>query len=115
MSYLDVHPEAVAGAGKNTADTSTGWQTWAHNTETTLREASASVQDGTVAIAVQTFLSDINPGMQSVARQVDALGVNTTSASNVVTNADGTATAYLTSPGNLMSSQGSTLSRPIAV
>jgi hypothetical protein len=115
MSYLDVQPEAVAGAGKNTADTSTGWQAWAHSTETTLREAATSVQDGTVGIAVQTFLSDINPGMQSMAKQVDALGVNTTSASNVITNADGTATAHLTSPGNLLSSQGSMLSRPIAV
>jgi hypothetical protein len=115
MSYLDVNTEAVAGAGRHTAGTSTGWQTWAHNTETTLREASAAVQDGTVGIAVETFLTDLNPGMQSMAKQVDALGVNTSSAANTVTNADGTATAQLTSTGNSLSSQGSALLRPIAV
>lgn len=114
MSFLDVHPDAVAGAGNRTAGTSDGWQSWAHTTETTLRDATTVVQDGSVGGAVATFLSNINPGMQSIARQVDALGTNTTSAANLVTDADGTATTTLTYTGRTLSDQGSVLSRPIS-
>lgn len=113
MGYLDVHPPAVVQAGNNTAKTSSDWQTWAHNTETDLREAATAVHDGTVGGAVQTFLGNINPGMQGIARQVDALGSNTTSAANIVTNADGDATYQLTGTGTTLSSQGSHLNRPI--
>jgi uncharacterized protein YukE len=108
-SYLDVHPDAVVHAGNRTAGTSDGWQSWAHTTETTLRDAAAVVQDGAVGGAVATYLGNINPAMQSLAQQVDALGTNTTSAANVVSNADGLATAALTQTGR------SLLSRPIAI
>jgi hypothetical protein len=115
MSFLDVHPDAVAAAGNRTAGTSDGWQSWAHTTETTLRDAATVVQDGAVGGAVATFLSNVNPAMQSMARQVDALGTNTTSAAYVVTDADGTATTTLTSTGQALSGQSSVLSRPISV
>jgi uncharacterized protein YukE len=110
MSFLDVHPDAVVSAGNRTAGTSDGWQSWAHTTETTLRDAATVVQDGAVGGAVATYLSNLNPAMQSIAQQVDALGTNTTSAANVVTNADGEATIALTQTG-----QRSMLSRPITV
>ncbi|WP_163512820.1 hypothetical protein [Fodinicola acaciae] len=115
MSYIDVETGAVVQAGHATAKTSTGWQTWAHNTETTLRESATAVMDGTVGLAVQTFLGDVNPGMQSMAKQVDALGTNTSSAGNVVTTADTDATHHLTTTGANLSAQGSNLSRPITV
>jgi hypothetical protein len=113
MSYLDVDTDTVVTAGHHTAATSTNWQTWAHNTETTLREASTVVQDGTVSSAVQTFLGTINPTMQSMAQQVDALGGNTSTAANVVTNADGTAASALNNAGVTGASTGSHLSRGI--
>jgi uncharacterized protein YukE len=113
MTYLDVDTDAVSVSGRNTAGTSGTWQTWAGQSGTAFREAVAAVKNGTVGAAVETYASNWNPRLQGLATQVDTLGRNTTSASNVVYNADGSAVTLLNQQGAQNQSSGSYLTRPI--
>ncbi len=113
MTYYDVNPDVVATAGNNTAATSGGWQAWGGQADTALRTAATEVQESTVTSAVESYLSIWNPKFQSVAQQVEALGTNTTSASNTVANADADSTTLLDGQGSIFESNGSVLSRPL--
>lgn len=113
MTYLDVQTDTVAASGRYTAATAGDWQSWGHAADTALREAATVVADATVSSAVEGYAADWNPKIQSLAIQVDALGHNTTSASNVVVNADHDANALLTGLGARDAGLGGHLRRPI--
>ncbi|WP_436532175.1 hypothetical protein [Actinoplanes sp. HUAS TT8] len=114
-NYVDLHPPVVVAAGTSTAGTSTEWQSWGTQADTTLRETSAQVGDAVLSLAVENYTTSWNPRIQGVAVQVDALGVNTRTAANTMTSADGDAVNALMPVGAAASTQGSVLSRPIAV
>jgi hypothetical protein len=111
--YLDLDPDVVAAAGRGTAATSTSWAAWASRVETVLRSAAAGASESAVTSAFEGYVSTWNPTMHGLAVEVDALGTNATSAANVITNADGTATSALGLPGDAVDGARSHLSRPI--
>jgi hypothetical protein len=113
VTYYDVHPEPVIGAGNNTAATSSDWQTWAHRSETSLRGAASGASDSTVGGAFEEYLSSWNPTLQNIAKQAEAQGVNATSAANVVVGADGQSTVILNQTLQQGGELSSNLSRPI--
>ncbi|GAA2873618.1 hypothetical protein Acy02nite_31410 [Actinoplanes cyaneus] len=113
--YVDLHPPVVVSAGTSTAGTSTEWQSWGTEADTTLRETSAQVGDAVLSLAVESYTTSWNPRIQGVAVQVDTLGTNTRSAANTMTTADGDAVTALMPVGEAAQAQGSVLSRPIAV
>jgi len=113
MSFLEVDTDVVATAGRQTAGTSDSWQVWGGQADTALREAATAVSEAVVSAAVQTYAADWNPRIQGLATRVDALGRNTTSASNVVSTSDATSVAYLNTQGGVAESVGSHLSRDI--
>ncbi|GAA1663860.1 hypothetical protein [Fodinicola feengrottensis] len=112
--YLDVDPDAVGTAGRTTASTSTDWESWASHVDGQLRGAAEQASDPVVTPAFEDHLCTWNPRIQSMARNVDALGTNAVSASNVVANADSTSTTTLTTTGAAAHGLSSVLSRPIA-
>ncbi len=113
--YVDLHPPVVVAAGTSTAATSTEWQAWGTEADNTLQETSAQVGDFVVSAAVETYAASWNPRIQGVAVQVDTLGVNTRSAANTMTTADGDAVTALMPVGGVNEVRGSVLSRPIAI
>lgn len=114
-SYVDLHPPVVVAAGTSTANTSGEWTAWGTESDTAFHEASASVRDGVVSLAVENYATSWNPRIQGIAVQVEGLGVNTKSAANTMTSADGDATTAITPVGYTTQTQGSVLSRPISV
>ncbi|WP_163511864.1 hypothetical protein [Fodinicola acaciae] len=113
MTYYDVHPEPVIGAGNNTAATSSDWDSWAHRTETALRSVASGAGDSTVGGAFESYLSSWNPTLKGIAKQAEAQGVNATSAANVVVGADGQSTYVLNQPLQQGTQLNSVLNRPI--
>lgn len=113
MSFLDVNTDVVGAAGANTAGTAESWRSWATQADTAFREAAVAVREAVVTSAVEGYASDWNPRLQGLATQIDALGRNTTSASNVVVSADGTSTTLLNQQGGVTTATGSQLNRPI--
>lgn len=63
--------------------------------ETLLRDAAAGASDPVVGAAVEEHLSALNPHLHQLAANTEALGINTTGAANVVTDADQTAAVDL--------------------
>ena len=113
MSFFDLDPDAVSSAGRSTARTSSTWESWAHKSETALRNAAGDVRQPALASAIEGYLSTLNPAMKRVARNVDALGSNTESASHTMSNSDTAANALLTHQGQLADGHDSSLRRPI--
>jgi hypothetical protein len=112
--FLDVEPDAVSAAGRNTAGTSTQWGEWASRVETGLRTAAVEAHESVVTAAIEEHLSAWNPRLHGMATNADALGRNAVSASNVVSNADGESAAMLGQQGALAYGTAGHLSRPIA-
>ncbi|MGA8115358.1 MAG: DUF6507 family protein [Actinocatenispora sp.] len=113
MSYLDMHPDPVSRAGRNTAETATDWETWAGHSETLLRNAASGSGHGVVANAFETFLSDINPLLKSVAAQATLQGTNAAYASKTVADGDLQGAADLRRAGTELGGTHTVLSRPI--
>ena len=113
MSFLDVHTEVVAASGRRTSATVADWEEWAGEAAGALRDVAGEACDDTVTGAVESYLSRINSAMHSVARQVDALGTNTVSASNSVANSDTMAAGMLARQGHRTDGLTSALNRPI--
>jgi hypothetical protein len=113
MSHLEVDTGAVAAAGNRTAATASTWESWANRSESVLRGCASDVQDSTFSAALEGYLAQLNPALKSVARQVDALGANTVSAANTVSNSDTTANDLLRQQGHITDAAASALTRPI--
>jgi hypothetical protein len=113
MAYLDVDPAAVASAGRRTAAAAATWEAWANRTENVLRNSASEAQDSAVTAALEGYLSGLNPAMQSVARQIDALGGNAVAAAHTVSNSDTLASALLSQEGRHSDGMTSALRRPI--
>jgi hypothetical protein len=113
MTFLDADTTAVYQAGQNTASTATDWQTWANSAKTDFDVSATAVAEKVVADAVVNYASEWNPKLASVAVQVDALGVNTSSSATTVENSDTESTTYLTQQGNQTETVSTTLSRPV--
>lgn len=113
VTFFDVDPQVVADAGRRTAATATSWEQWACQSEIALRNAASDARQGTVTAAIEGYLSSLNPAMQAVAKQVDALGVNTTSASASVANSDTAANTLLSQHGVRTDHDASVLRRSI--
>jgi hypothetical protein len=113
MTHIDLDPDVVSAAGRRTSATSSTWEQWASQSENLLRNAAADAQDAAFTSALEGYLSDLNPAMHGVAKQVDALGTNTVSASNHVANADTMSATLLGQQGQRDDSLGSALRRPI--
>jgi hypothetical protein len=113
QGHIDVGTQAVFAAGRSTSGTSGDWASWAQQARNAFNDAAADVKDATVSDAVQSYGSNLSGSLTSVANDVDALGQNTSSASNVVTNADADSTTILNRQGNANASFRSLLNRPI--
>lgn len=113
MSHLEVDTGAVAAAGNRTAATAPTWEAWANRSESVLRDCASDVRDSTFGAALEGYLGRLNPAMQSVARQVDALGTKTVSAANTVSNSDTEANSLLRQQGHSTDAAASALRRPI--
>jgi hypothetical protein len=113
MTHIDVTTDAVFAAGRSTSGTSGDWASWAQQARTAFSDAAADVKDATVSDAVETYGSNLSGNLSSLANDVDALGQNTSSASNAVNNADADSAGTLTGQGNADAAFGSLLSRPI--
>jgi hypothetical protein len=112
-NYLDVQYETVVSSGNNTAATESQWSALGSQVRRILGEAVASVRDGTVSGAVEDFGADWNPKIEEIAQRVLALGGNTTTAANIVNNADADSAMLLADHGAATEASGSQLSRPI--
>lgn len=73
--YIDVEPDPTATAARNTANTSPTWESWAGNSEQTLRTAASSANDSVVTKAFETYLEDLNPQLKSLAVLAEKQGV----------------------------------------
>ena len=113
MTHIDVTTDAVFAAGRSTSGTSGDWASWAQQARTAFSDAAADVKDATVSDAVESYGSNLSGNLSSLANDVDALGQNTASASNVVTNSDADSTNTLNRQGNANAAFGSILQRPI--
>jgi hypothetical protein len=110
---IDLHPDITASSGHATAATSGDWASWAQQAKTAFSNAAADVKDATVSDAVESYGSNLNGTLTSVAHDVDALGRNTVSATNAMTNSDADSTSTLNRQGSANDSFHSLLSRPI--
>jgi hypothetical protein len=113
MTHIDVATDVVFRAGLTTSGTSDDWTSWAQQARTAFSDAAADVKDATVGDAVEAYGSNLSGDLSSLAYDVDALGQNTSSASNVVTNSDADSTATLNHQGNSNAAFGTSLRRPI--
>ncbi len=113
MSFFDVNPDAVASAGRSTSATASSWESWANKSENLLRNAASDAHDSTFSAALEGYLSQLNPTMHSVGKEVDAVGTNTVSAAHTVTNSDTEASHQLSQHGRHLDHEASTLRRPI--
>jgi len=113
MTHIDVNTDAVVLAGNNTSGTSDDWASWAQRAKNAFSDAAADVKDATVGDAIEAYGSNMSGDLSSLANDVDALGRNTASASNVVTNSDADSTATLNQQGNANAAFASNLHRPI--
>ena len=113
MTHIDVTTDVVFQAGRTTSGTSNDWASWAQQARTAFSDAAADVRDATVGDAIEAYGSNLSGDLSSVANDVDALGQNTSSASNVVTNSDADSTTTLNHQGNSNAAFGSILRRPI--
>jgi hypothetical protein len=113
MAFLNVDTGTVAAAGRQTAATSSQWQTWAVQAEERLRAGPGAAHDDTVESAAAEYLGDWNQKLHRVAAQVDALGTNTSSAATVVDNADTESDGFLRAFATNDATVGSLLNRHI--
>jgi hypothetical protein len=113
MSFIDVVTDVVSLAGQRTAATSTVWRDWAWQAEQALRDGPAGAENGVVRAAGEEYAAVWNPLLHQLAADVDGVGTGTTSASNVIDNADSDATAYLNAPAAVADTLSSNLSRPV--
>ena len=113
MSHIDVGTDAVVASGRSTSATSNDWDSWAQQAKNAFSDAAAGVKDATVSDAVETYGSNLSGTLTGLAGDVDALGRNTSSAGNVVTNADADSTTTLNRQGTANAAFHSVLSRPI--
>jgi hypothetical protein len=113
MTHIDVNTDAVVLAGNNTSGTSDDWASWAQQAKNAFSDAAADVKDATVGDAIEAYGSNMSGDLSSLANDVDALGRDTASAGNVVTNSDADSTAMLNQQGNANAAFASNLHRPI--
>ena len=113
MTHIDVTTDVVFAAGRSTSGTSGDWAAWAQQARTAFSDAAADVKDATVSDAVESYGSNLSGSLSSLANDVDALGQNTSSASNAVNNADADSASTLSGPGHVDAAFGSLLRRPI--
>jgi hypothetical protein len=113
QSFISVDTDAVSQSGRATAGTSDDWASWAQQARTAFTDAAADVRDATVSDAISTYGSNLSGSLSSLAHDVDALGQNTTSASNTVDHSDADSAGTLGVQGTRTGAVGSHLSRPI--
>jgi hypothetical protein len=53
MSYVELDPEAVVGAARNTAGTAADWRAWAARSQLLLGDVASGARDSTVGPAFQ--------------------------------------------------------------
>lgn len=111
--FLDVDTEVVADAGCRTTATSEAWASWGGRTRGRFAAAGEEVVSARILDALEGYAAEWQPTIAAVATEVAALGENTTSAADTVTNADTDAADLLCQEAAAAVDQGSTLSRPI--
>jgi hypothetical protein len=112
-NFLDIYPDAVEGAGRQTAATASDWAGWAGRSEALLRSAAGGSRSAKVTNAFETYLSLWNPTMRGLGVRANNLGTNAVSGSTTITSADGDSAAILGSQLAAGQSQATHLSRPI--
>jgi hypothetical protein len=87
--FVELEPDTVATAGRQTAATSGEWSGWASQVGALLRGAGGSASDAVVSSLIEDHLTTLNPWLHQLAADTEALGGNATSASYVVADGDG--------------------------
>lgn len=111
--YLDVYPEPVGNAGRQTAATSTDWAAWSGRSESRLRSAGGSARSTKVSTAFENYLSQWNPTFRNLGVRAENLGGNAVAASGTVVSSDGEGEGILRDRTVTAENQGSQLTRPI--
>lgn len=111
--FLDLIPEAVGSAGRNTAMTASDWATWAWRSETMLREAAGGSRSAKLSGAFESYLAQWKPSLQNMAVGAANLGANAITAAGIVVQADGESACILGAHATPEHAQASRLARPI--
>src|SRR5690606_10627478 len=86
--YLTADVQAVAAAGRATADTAGDWSAWSVGGTAAFSDAAAAVGNARLAAAVAEHAERWNPVIQRVAGQIESLGFRTSQAAVTVDDAD---------------------------
>ncbi|BCJ37076.1 hypothetical protein Athai_45790 [Actinocatenispora thailandica] len=113
MTFVDIHPDVVFGAGRATAATSSEWDAWAGRAESLLRDVAGATGDPIVGGAFEDYLSMWNPTMKAAGRQATALGNGASRAAGSVAEGDSVGASHLRQTGARLDGLTSQLRRPI--
>lgn len=113
MTFIDIHPDVVFGAGRATAATSADWDAWAGRAESLLRDVAGDAGDPVVGRAFEDYLSMWNPTMKNAGRQAAALGNGASRAAGSVAEGDHVGAGHLRRTGAHLEGTASQLRRPI--
>jgi len=111
--YIDVAPDAVASAGRTTAGCSDAWASWAGRSAAAVRQAASDAQDGLMTTALESYLGTINPSMQRMATNTEALGGNAVTGASTMAGSDNSAAGVVARAGGTADASRRYLSRPI--
>lgn len=86
--FVELAPDLVISAGRQTVVTAGQWSGWASRVGTLLREAAGSANDAVVTAAIEEHLSTVHPWLHQLAANTETLGGNASSAAYVLVGAD---------------------------
>jgi hypothetical protein len=113
FDFLDVEPDAVDSGGRTVVNQAGDWRAWAASAETQLRDVTAVVQDGRIALAWDGYAGDVIQANHALAGMVEAIGTNTRAGAATVVATDDQATADLTPAAGEVTGLADRIARPV--
>lgn len=113
MTFIDIHPDVVFGAGRATAATSDEWSAWAGRAESLLRDVAGGTGDDALDAAFGDYVASWNPTLHSAAPRAFALGNNACGGAGLVSEGDDDGAHTIGAFGASVEQTTRALSRPI--